>query len=136
MALQFNPAPYLDVWQRNQQIQAQRPDLNATVSQPILQGLQLMADSRRQQQLVDLQKQKIAQDQRQNDYEYGAPIDPNAEISSPTGQMAQSSFMPGAPARPSGLSLGRMPGPAAPAQRVATGGRLVDAFNTHGAREG
>ena len=136
MALQFNASPYLQVWaKRKAEEEANRFDPN-TVSQPILQGLGQLAESRRQQQLVDLQKQKMTQDQqqqtwnmgqqqRQADYEYGAPIDPNAMIASPTGQMAQSKFMPGGtgPAGPMGVGAAGM-------GQVATSGSLVDAFNS------
>lgn len=122
MALQFNPGPYLDVWQRNNQIQDQnRIDPNTAISQPLLQGLQQMADAKRQQQLLDLQKQTLAAQNQKDAYEYGTPIDPNATVGSATGQMGSSVFMPGAPA----------PGTAGPmpAQPVGTGMKLVDAFN-------
>ena len=135
MALQFNASPYLQVWAQ-QQAQNQPPDINQTVTQPLLQGLSQLAESRRQQQLIDLQKQKMAQDQQQqtwnmgqeqrkSDYEYGAPIDPNAMIAAPTNQIAQSKFMPGGtgPAGPTGVGAAGM-------GQVATSGTLIDAFNS------
>lgn len=122
MSLQFNASPYLEIWQRQQAQQAaQRPDPNL-ISQNLMQGLQGLADSRRQQQLMEMQQQKNAADmandqqkldlEKQKTYsEYGQPIQPGAMFAQPTNNAARSSFMP------------------AGQGQVAQGTSVIDAFN-------
>lgn len=114
MALNFDPSPYLQVWQARQQREqeeAQRPQI---ANQQILQGLQMMAENKRQQQLLDLQKQTLAntqnQQQLENRYKYGDPIDPNVSVGMPSGQGQSRLF-------------GNKP------MNVGTGGSLIDQFN-------
>lgn len=91
MALQFNPYP-LGPWEQREQ-RNQRPDINQTITQPLLQGLNMLVENRRQQALMDLAKRKSDQTDRQFDYEYGTPIDPKAT----TPVMGKSSFVPPMP---------------------------------------
>jgi hypothetical protein len=87
-----------------------------------MQGLQMMADNRRQQQMMDMTKQKndadaanetqkTAIEQRKADSEYGTPIQPGAMFAQPGG-LGKSSFMPGGQGQ------------------VGQGSSLIDAFNT------
>lgn len=114
MALQFNPGPYLQIYQQQQADNAaQRADQNAA-GQNILQGLQMLMNDRRQQQLLNMTQQKNTLDAanaaREADYKYGKPIDPGAMFAEPGG-VGKSSFMPG----------GQGP--------VAQGSSVIDAFN-------
>lgn len=106
MPLNFDPSPYLRVWEQRRQEEQNRPDFNQQFTQPIFQGLQMMAENKRQQQLMDLQKQKYATDQnqvafendmlkRKSNYEYGAPIDPNQSVGVQGGQGASRLFSGG-----------------------------------------
>lgn len=100
MPLNFDASPYLQVWaQRQRQEEQNRVDPNAA-SQNILQGLQLMAENKRQQQLMDLQKQTLAntqmnqqfergQKELESAYKYGMPISPDVSVGVPAG-MGQS----------------------------------------------
>lgn len=96
MALNFNPGPYLEMWRSRQEREAPPQDLNSTVTQPFLQGLQMLADSKRQQALMGLQQQKITADQDQqgieNAYRYGTPISPDMSIGEQGGQGASRLF--------------------------------------------
>lgn len=121
MPLQFDPSPYLQVWQQRQQREAEDAQRPQMANQQILQGLQLMADNRRQQQLLDLQKQTLAgqneqrlfergQTELENQYKYGTPIDPNVSVGMSGGQGQSSLF-------------GNKP------MNVGTGSSLIEQFN-------
>src|SRR5690348_3820723 len=118
MALNFDPSPYLQAWNARRQDEQNRPDLNQLVSQPLLQGLQLAAETRRQQQLLDFQKQQMEQKgrefeetKRENDYNFGVPISPDIYTGSPSPQMGQSRL------------FGNQP------MQVGKGSKLIDQFN-------
>lgn len=45
--------------------------------------------------LMQQKQEEMGMKRREHAYDYGSPIDPNAMVGTPTGQMAKSSFMPG-----------------------------------------
>lgn len=71
MPLQFDSSPYLQVWQaqrQRDQEEAQRPQV---ANQNILQALQMLAESKRQQQLMDMQKQQADQQGMESRLKFG-----------------------------------------------------------------
>lgn len=129
MALQFDPSPYLRVFEQRRQEEANRPTFNEAFTQPLMQGLQMMNENRRQQQLIELAKQKElnAQNQQQwergntemeNRYKYGTPISPDVSVGMPTNQMPQL-FSKG----PNRETIPSSPG------AVGTSSSLIDQFN-------
>ena len=116
MALRFDPSPYLQVWQqRRAEEESMRPDISGSVTNPLLQGLQMMNENRRQQRLMELQKQQMdmtAQGELQEqEYKYGKPIDPDVMIGQQGGQGASRLFNQGQP------------------MQTGQPSRLIDAFN-------
>ena len=85
MALQFDPSPYLQVFNARRQDDQLAQERQMQGNQSILQGLQMMADNRRQQQLLDIAKQKEGREQFEHNYKYGSPIDPNIDVGIPSG---------------------------------------------------
>lgn len=72
MALQFDPSPYLELFRMKQaQDQANRLDVTRDITQPVLQGLALLQQGKQQNALLDLQKQKAAQEAGENRFKYG-----------------------------------------------------------------
>lgn len=109
MALQFNPYP-LEPYLRKEE-ERRGPDFNQSVSNPILQGLQMLSEQRRQDALLKISQQKEGREAQQFASEYGSPIDPNMMIADPTATVGKSSFMPGGQGQ------------------VGTGVSLIDKFN-------
>lgn len=114
MALNFDASPYLQVFSaRQREEEANRPDPNQ-FGQNIIQGLQLIADNRRQKDLMDMQMKNYEETRNQhrieNNYKYGEQIDPNVYVGNPQG-MGQSRI------------FGNQP------MRTGTGSRLIDEFN-------
>lgn len=109
MALNFDPSAYLQVWAAKRQEEQNRPDLNQ-VTQPLLQGLQMMAENRRQQQLMDLANKKEGRESAEFTYKYGNPISPDISVGE-SGGIGQSRLFGNSP------------------MAVGSGGRLIDQFN-------
>lgn len=98
--LQFNPGSYLQALQYRDS-QNQRPDPR-TVTEPLMQGLQLMLQNKqlnqqteRQAMLDKFMQTKETREQQESEANFGRPIDPNQMYGEPTGQMGRSSMMPG-----------------------------------------
>jgi hypothetical protein len=115
MTLQFDSSPYLQVWAQRKQEESQRPQSG------ILESLKLIADQNRQQQLMELQKQQLAnthnqqqferaQTERESAYKYGTPISPDVSVGAPGG-MGQSRL------------FGNQP------MQVGQGSSLIEQFN-------
>lgn len=71
MPLQFNPYP-LEPWLRREEREAP-PDFNQTVTQPLMQGLMLLQEQKKQDALMQLANRKEGRDAQQFAVEYGSP---------------------------------------------------------------
>lgn len=94
MTLQFNPAPYLEVWrQKRAEDEANRPNFERDVSQPFRDTLSTLMEFKRQRTLDNLAKKQDAREQQKFEYQYGKPsseADTYSEGERPIGLFSQS----------------------------------------------
>ncbi len=112
MALQFNPYP-TGPWEQAQARDA-RPDINQNLTQPLLQGLEMLGQNQERERMAKRDEALLALQQaqanrqaqmqdRQNEFEYGTklpPMNPMTPGSTtlegmPAGMAGKSAFMPG-----------------------------------------
>lgn len=121
-ALNFDPSPYLQLYQQRREAENQPPPW-ANASQNIMSGLDLLLREKRQKELMDMEREKLNFSRNQqlfeNENKYGK--DPTGIDIGVQGGIGQSSFMPGS--LPRGVE-----GPQ-PAMKMVTNMPLVEALN-------
>ena len=121
-ALNFDPSPYLQLYQQRREAENQPPPW-ANASQNIMSGLDLLLREKRQRELMDMEREKLNFSRNQqlfeNENKYGK--DPAGIDIGVQGGIGQSSFMPGS--LPRGVE-----GPQ-PAMKMGTNMPLVEALN-------
>ncbi len=127
MPLRFDPSSYLQALEYGRE---QRPD-PSTITEPLMQGLQLMLQNKQINQQSERQKMmdqflmaKEGREQQESEVNFGRPISPDAMYGESTGMTARSSMMPGARTLPKGVQGPSMPGQA----QIGRGTGLRDAF--------